>query len=220
MSHPTTCADFGSITSLQALVSGRLPCGLRGGRMFAISGPHPALANLSAKQAREMGLLTSGTCGPPCTTSSESVDLQEFLESKLQGMVQTHGSTLYKMTWKPWNTPSGRYRFRLRASVLSSDESERTGLPTPGSSVVDAKPRPPITRGRKPSDPQISLADIAVWLVWPAQRLIGLHAPTAGRARLNPAYARWLMNIPVEWSSCAPSVTLSTRAKRKLSSRA
>ena len=42
------------------------------------------------------------------------------------------------------------------------------GWPTPNSTVVDAKPRPPITSGRKPTDPQISTADIAVHLCgWP-----------------------------------------------------
>jgi hypothetical protein len=40
--------------------------------------------------------------------------------------------------------------------------------PTPSSTVVDTKPRPPITTGRKPTDPQIGLADVAVHLAtWP-----------------------------------------------------
>jgi len=43
------------------------------------------------------------------------------------------------------------------ASVLA-------GWPTPNSTLVDAKPRPPIMGNRKPTDPQIGLADVAVHL--------------------------------------------------------
>ena len=42
------------------------------------------------------------------------------------------------------------------------------GWPTPNATVVDHKPRPPILGNRKPSDPQIGLADVAVYLAgWP-----------------------------------------------------
>ncbi|WP_224776936.1 hypothetical protein [Achromobacter insolitus] len=43
--------------------------------------------------------------------------------------------------------------------------------PTPNSAIVDAKARPPITTGRKPTDPQIGLADVAVHLAsWATPR--------------------------------------------------
>ena len=38
------------------------------------------------------------------------------------------------------------------------------GWPTPSSTIVDAKPNPPIIGNRKPTDPQIGLADVAVHL--------------------------------------------------------
>lgn len=38
------------------------------------------------------------------------------------------------------------------------------GWPTPQSQVIDAKKKPPITTGRKATDPQIGLADVAVHL--------------------------------------------------------
>ena len=75
--------------------------------------------------------MTSGTYGQRSTTSSSSADLQWCLESRLQAKLSTLGSTLYKMTWKPWDTGSGRSRFRLRASVLRTSETGRTGWPTP-----------------------------------------------------------------------------------------
>ena len=78
------------------------------------------------------------------------------------------GSTLYKLTWKPWATLSGPSRSRLRASVLRTSGTDCTGWPTPSSTIVDHKPRPPIMGNRKPTDPQIGLADVAVYLAgWP-----------------------------------------------------
>ena len=51
-----------------------------------------------------MSLLTSGTCGPPSTGSSESAALQSSLASKLRARLSTLGSTLYSLTWKDWTT--------------------------------------------------------------------------------------------------------------------
>ena len=90
-----------------------------------------APANLSARQAKELGLMTSGICGQPSTTSSRSADLQQSLESRLRVRTQALGSTLYTLTWKPWVTPSGRSRSRLRASVRRTSETDFTGWPTP-----------------------------------------------------------------------------------------
>ena len=69
--------------------------------------------------------------GPPFTTSLNSVALQRSLESRLRARTQSLGSTLYKLTWKPWTTPSGPSRSRLRASVLRTSATASTGWPTP-----------------------------------------------------------------------------------------
>lgn len=144
--------------------------------------------------------MTSGTYGRTSIGSSASAALQSSTESKLRALTQGLGSTLFKLTWKPWATPSGLSRFRLRASVLRTSGTGISGWPTPivnnvrgpqkgpnreggmclgmcaglagwptpSSTIVDAKPRPPITSGRKPTDPQIGLADVAVHLAhWP-----------------------------------------------------
>lgn len=78
--------------------------------------------------------MTSGTSGPRSTISSNSVALQQSLESRLRAKTQTLGSTLYKLTWKPWVMPSGRSRSRLRASVLRTSGTGCTGWPTPAAS--------------------------------------------------------------------------------------
>ena len=98
------------------------------GQTIDLFGPAPVLANLSARQAKDLRLLTSGTYGPPSTISSKSSVLQSSLVSRLQAVTQTLGSTLYKLTWKPWVTPSGRSRSRLRASALRTSETGFIGL--------------------------------------------------------------------------------------------
>ena len=97
-----------------------------------------------------------------------SEELQQKLTEKLMQKTATLGSTLYNLTWKPWVTPSGRSRSRLRASVRRILETGFTGWQTPSSAIVDHKPQPPIVGNRKPTDPQIGLADVAVYLAsWP-----------------------------------------------------
>ena len=165
---PATCAVSRNATFSPALASGPTQFALQDGQTTDLFGLVPVRANLSARQAKELGLMTSGTCGQPFITSSRSAALQSSLESRLRAKTAILGSTLYTLTWKPWVTPSGRSRSRLRASVRRTSGTDFTGWPTPNSTIVDAKPNPPITAGRKPTDPQIGLADVAFWLAgWP-----------------------------------------------------
>ena len=177
-------------------------------------------ASHSARQVKAAGLLTSGTYGRHSSTSSSSAALQRSLESRLRAATQTLGSTLYKMTWKEWDTGSGRFRFRLRASVLRTSVTGSTGWPTPAardwksasgsadflterliqsrgkplseevfaqlsgwntpdSTMTQAKKRPPVLGTRKPTDPQISLADQAF-------HLAGWATPTANQPGGTP----------------------------------
>ncbi len=75
--------------------------------------------------------MTSGIFGLTSTGSFSSAALQSSLESKLQARTQNLGSTLYKLTWKSWDTGSGRSRSRLRASVRRTSATDSTGWPTP-----------------------------------------------------------------------------------------
>ena len=131
MSDRTICADTHSAISLPASESGAVRYDSLGGLTIDEFGQALAPANLSARQAKALGLMTSGICGQPSTTSSRSADLQQCLESRLRAATQALGSTLYTLTWKPWVTPSGRSRFRLRASVRRTSVTDFTGWPTP-----------------------------------------------------------------------------------------
>ena len=118
-------------TSSPASAFGASPFAAPAGQMTDLFGPVPVRANLSARQAKAISLMTSGTCGQPSITSSKSASLQSSLESRLQALTLGLGSTLYTLTWKPWVTPSGRSRSRLRASVRRTSETGCIGWPTP-----------------------------------------------------------------------------------------
>ena len=122
-----TSTDTHSATFSQAWECGPTRFGLQAGQMTDLFGPVPVRANLSARQAKALGLMTSGISGPPSTISSVSDALQQSLESKLRARMQNLGSTLYALTWKPWVTASGRSRSRLRASVRRTSATASTG---------------------------------------------------------------------------------------------
>lgn len=131
-----------SPVSLNAISSpasavGHSPCGVPVGPTIAQFGHCLAPANLSARQARELGLLTSGICGRLPSTSSPSSNLQSSLVNKLRARLQSLGSTLYTLTWKPWVTPSGLSLSRLRASARHTSVTDFTGWPTPTASLAD-----------------------------------------------------------------------------------
>lgn len=131
MSNPESLPATPSVISSPASAVGRLPCNWPDGPQTDRSGLEAVLASLSARQAKAMGLLTSGTCGPPSTGSSNSAALQQFLANRLPAQLSALGSTLYSLTWKPWITPAGRTLVRQRASAPRRSGIEPTGWATP-----------------------------------------------------------------------------------------
>jgi hypothetical protein len=146
--------------SLPELVCGPTPSDELVGVMTDAFGLEAVLASLSPRQVKAAGLLTSGIFGPSGTTSSTSATLQSSLESRLRAKTQSLGSTLFKMTWKAWVTPSGRSRFRLRASVLRTSETGSTGWPSPMTNARESTPKL-YMRGNP------NLAGAAVLAAWP-----------------------------------------------------
>lgn len=85
-------------------------------------------------------------------------------------------------------------------------------LPTPGAKFNEAKPNPPIMVGRKKTDPQISLADVALYVITGPVRLTatgelltGSHAEITNGGQLNPDLPRWLMGFPRSHQEAAPN---------------
>ena len=145
MCPPKTLPDTLNVISSPASAFGPTPCDVQDGPIAALFGLALAPANLSARQAKEMGLLTSGIYGPHGSILLDSETLSSSLVNRLAAKTLIYGSTLYKLTWKPWVTPSGRSRFRLRASALRISATGSIGWPTPTTSDGSG--------GRTPADP-------------------------------------------------------------------
>ena len=131
MSVPLTSPDLPSVIFSLASASGPTPPAALAGPMIGPSGQAPAHASLSARQAKERGLLTSGISGPPGTGSLPSADLMLSLGSRLLRLAR--GSILYRLTWKIRAMPSQRLIFQLVASGRSTSGKDSTlsGWPTP-----------------------------------------------------------------------------------------
>lgn len=217
MSHLTTCEDSHSATSSPGLASGPIPSASPDGQTINQCGQAPARASLSARQAKEMGLLTSGTYGLLSSTSSASADLSMSLANRLQQVTQMLGSTLYKQTWKEWDTPSGLCRLRQRASVRRTLESELTGWPTP---VANTNPQPETKRGLQHVSGAARLSG------WPTPQVSNITNATTvqmsgdGRATQNKigwaaALAGWVTPTTRDWKDTS-GMTAQRDGKERL----
>jgi hypothetical protein len=131
MSNLPTWLGTPSATSLPASGAGAWPSDSPDGPTTGECGQAVALANLSALQAKEQGLLTSGTYGRIGSILYGHCDLQQSLVNKLTQRLTTAGSILFKMTWKVKVTPSGQSVSLLRASGLRISGSGSGSWPSP-----------------------------------------------------------------------------------------
>ena len=148
--------------------------------MIVLYGQDHVRANLSARQAKEQGLMMSGTCGPRSTTSSASASLQLSLVSKLQAKTALVGSTLYALTWKQRATPAGRSISALRASARRISDNGSGGLgqgwPTPQCvDVNQSRTSKPQEYAERCYNRESSGSNLAIW----AQHLATWPTPAA-----------------------------------------
>jgi len=132
MSYQPSLLNLTDVTGSQALEFGITPLiEPDGGTVTGRSGQDRALASLSPRRAKEMGLLTSGTYGLRGSTLSSSADLASSLASRFRAKTRSLGSTLFTLIWKVRYTPSGRPIFAVRASGLRTSGRDCTSWPTP-----------------------------------------------------------------------------------------
>lgn len=136
MFAPMTSTALHNAISLQGSADGLMLFALPDGQIIDQFGQLHARASLTARQVKAAGLLMSGTSGPISNTSSasKSAALNQSLVNRLQANLRNLGSTLYTLTWKPWATPSGVSRSRLRASAPRTSATACIGWPTPQTS--------------------------------------------------------------------------------------
>lgn len=181
MSCLPTLPDSGNVIFSPESESGPMLCVAQDGRMTVPSGQVPVPASLSARQAKEKGLLTSGTCGPRSSISSASAGLSQSLASRLRAVTALHGSTLYRLTWKERATPAGRWIPALRASVRRISDNGSTGWPTPtGNSYTGA--------GSGKREGGLNLQTAVELSGWPTPRARDFH--TEGKGKYSPSLSR------------------------------
>jgi hypothetical protein len=138
MSSPVISSATRSATSSPASASGPTPCGAQAGATTVQSGQGLALANLSPRQAKEAGLMTSAISGQHgsglCVVRSRAASLS--LASRLRPRLASLGSTLFTLTWKDRVTPSGRSICALRASAPRTSGNGFSSWPTPVSTEL------------------------------------------------------------------------------------
>ena len=190
-----TCADSRNATFSPESPDGVLLFGMPDGVTIDLFGLAPARANLSPRQARELGLLTSGTFGQPSTISSKSADLQSYLESKLRLLLI--GSALCIVTWRVWITPWGRSLSKPRALVPPIGVIGSGGLlPTPSGTSNHGKNH---VAGRIDE--------------WGGSGNCFRGTPD-GNKHL-PGFELWTMGYPDAWRQLMPPAMPSSRKPRK-----
>lgn len=124
---PDTPSAIGSLES----ADGHSPCDSLAGQTTDPCGPVAVPASHSQPPENVLVLQTHGIFGPRGGASSASAALQSSLASRLQDVMASLGSTLYRLTWREAVTPLGRPICQLRALARRTADNACGSWPTP-----------------------------------------------------------------------------------------
>jgi hypothetical protein len=202
-----TSETSSSIISSRVSESGRELYEMQDGLTIEWCGPEAAPASLSARQAKALGLWTSGTYGQPGSGSSSSIALTSSLASRLQASLASRGSTLFRLTWKERTTPSGRSISALRASALRTSDSDCGGWASPAAHEPGGTPEQHLARKEAAVARGVQMGAKAVThLSLQAQ----WSTPRANKRRFPDAHgsqeAPWPTTTTRDWKSSASNL--------------
>lgn len=193
-----TYADTSNAISSLASAAGVTPCDLPDGLMTDLFGQVLAPASRSAPQASSVAQKMSATYGLRSSTSSASAALAASLASRLPALLDSHGSTMFALTWKMKATPLRRQICQLHASVDRTHERASTGwLPTPRASMGTHM----VCWSRAESgDHRSQLEDYL------ASLFVAAGGSRMGGANVDPLLCATMMGYPPSWlASAMPS---------------
>ena len=212
MSSLPSWLDIDNATSSQVSADGPMLCDSQDGPTIEKSGQEVVLANLSARQAKEQGLLTSGTYGPPSTGSLNSAALTLSLVSRLRARMVLYGGILYRLTWKDRVTPAQRLIPALRASRPPTQDNGYIGWQTPRARG-DAGGQRWRQNGLRTEQSKHNLNLEDTTRIFCLER--GKTEEEVAQLSMHPTFVRRLMGYPPEWDSCGGTAMRSSRIKRR-----
>jgi len=230
-----------NVISSQELLDGATHSRLQDGLQINLSGQDHHPASHSQLQETEKDKMTSATSGLTSSNLSESVNLQQYLESKLQQQLKQSGSTIYKLIWKHKVTPRGWSYYQLAASAPRTKENDCFSWPTPNQRDYKDGAAPSVVNSGRTDKLAHAVHNIVGWPTpvvsesthsyggWNRDgsrkiilkltgtaKLLNARMESTAPSQLNPRFSLWLMGFPIEWAYCGEQVMpLSRRSQQK-----